>query len=532
MAQMCATTERQPSRPAAIRCGTVSAWSNAIVLSKEPFAMRRDGQNLWIIVRCAFALAVAGCSSGEPAGPEPTNTAGTPTTPGDAGRSAPSGDAGKSSDAKPSGQSGAGAKAEAGASAAGNGGGPDPNVTILRSSVQADESPELSAEDYKAFIAHINKFGLDLGRKLVEAENFEQLNVIYSPLSATVALAMTYAGARGTTATEMKSVLGDTFAVGQFHVAANRLTRELASRRTSRMVNDKTRKVELNVVDSLWVERTLEVEGAFLDLLSREYNSGVRQVDFVTAFEPARLSINDWVSDQTKMRIEDLIPPGAIDAATRVVLVNAVYFYGSWASPFTHEATSPATFKPLAGATIQVPTMHQVVFTNYRSSDDYALAELPYELDKLRMTIVLPAEGKFEAVRSQVSSAWLEQAVAGITPAKVSIALPKFKMTVGTFSLTESLRALGMNVPFTNAADFSGITQGGALQISDVVQKAFIAVDEDGTEAAAATAVIVSGTSAPIDQPIPFLVDRPFLFFIRDDNGAVLFSGQVTDPTK
>jgi serpin B len=409
----------------------------------------------------------------------------------------------------------------------------DPNVTLAHSAVTPDTMPAVSDADYATFVSNINRFGLDLGQAVAKSDGYTQQNLVYSPLSATLALAMTYGGARTQTAAEMKLVLGDTFSAGTFHAACNRLTRELASRATTRQASDgNVHKVELNLADSVFVERTLTLQPTFLDLLGREYQSGVRQVDFKNAFEPARISINNWVSDQTKAKITNLIPAGALDDTTRLVLVNALYFYGSWATPFEASATVPATFHPLSGADVQVATMAREIQLSYRAGNNFAVAELPYEGGQLRMTIVLPAAGQFEAVRSAVSATWLQQAVAGLVSTDLAVQLPKFKMTVGSFTLSPALKALGMKLPFAaQQADFSGITMQEPLFISDVLQKAFIAVDEDGTEAAAATAVIISTTSAQITTPVPFVVDRPFLFFIRDSSGAVLFSGQVVDPS-
>jgi serpin B len=405
-------------------------------------------------------------------------------------------------------------------------------LDIQRSSVGADTAPSLADADYSAFISHINKFGLDLGQQVASGD-LKQTNLIYSPLSATLALAMTYAGAKGETAAEMKTVLGDTFADGVFHIANNRLTRELASRVTSRPDSSgAVHKIELNIADAIFLDRSVTLESPFLDVLSRNYDTGVSRLDFIHAAEPARTMINTWVEEQTKDKIQDLLPSGSITDATRLVLVNALYFYGSWLTPFTHSATSDAAFKALAGTSVQVPTMHSELNLAYRAAEKFELAELPYEGSQLRMTIVLPAQGQFEAVRSQVSAAWLEQTVTGLQPTRLAVSLPKFKMTVGSFSLTEGLKAAGMNRLFSDNADLSGIATGLQLSVSDVFQKAFIAVDENGTEAAAATAVIIGTTSVQLDPPKPFIVDRPFLFFIRDANGAVLFSGHVVDPSK
>lgn len=405
-------------------------------------------------------------------------------------------------------------------------------IEVARSTVAANTAPSIPEADFASYIANTNQFGLALHQAQSRANKLTDTNLIYSPISVSMALAMTYAGARGTTASEMKAVLGDSFAGGTFHVASNRLARELRSRATSRTGSDGTvHELELNLVDAIFVERTLALEQPFLDLLAREYESGVSQLDFMRAFEPARMTINDWVAMQTKDRILELLPMGAITPATRLVLVNALYLYGSWQAAFNAAATRDAAFKNLAGATVQTPTMYTSYSTGYALRENYAAADLPYEGGSLSMTIVLPRQGQFEAVRSQVSETWLKGVVSALQPALLQIGLPKFKVTSGTFSLKSGLEELGMRAPFKGEADFGGIANT-PLVIHDVLQKAFIAVDEDGTEAAAATAVIVGPPDAAPVTPTPFLVDRPFLFFIRDKNGSVLFSGHVVDPTQ
>ncbi|HKU37204.1 MAG TPA: serpin family protein [Polyangiales bacterium] len=485
-----------------------------------------------LALACCAAL---GCQTSEVSGPEAASAAG--TGPGAAGaadvpRTPPAADGGK-------GGAGASAPKPAGNASApkppASGGAPAMPATsqtgLSRSSISADTAPAVGDADYATFIAHLNEFGLDLGQAMAPGNDLTKSNLIYSPLSAAVALHMTYAGAKGRTAEEMKTVLGDSFAPGVFHTASNKLARELKSRVTSRPDSGgNVHKIELNLVDALWVDRTVVLQDAFLDVLSRDYDSGVTKVDFIHAFEPARMDINAWVAKQTKDRIQDLLPQGSITDLTRLVLVNALYFYGSWLTPFVHDLTRDEDFTPLSGAAKRVPTMHAELRLPYRMGDGLEVAELPYEGNALRMTVVLPAPGRFEAVRAQISAAWLDQTVANLQPKLLSVSLPKFKLTVGSFSLKAGLQALGMEQAFTDQADFSGITSSTSCSISDVVQKAFIAVDENGTEAAAATGVIVGTTSVPVDPPVPFKVDRPFIFFIRDTSGTVLFSGQVVDP--
>jgi len=500
-------------------------------------------------VSCALLF---GCSDAEQSTENPTQI--TPAAGSSSGQ-AGSGSAGRASSAGSAAAGGAGAgnaagqsagaagrAAVAGASAgqpaapaAGGGAsapdaGTDPGgatAPLERAMIAADTAPAVSESDYASFIDHLNQFGLELGQKQAAANDFTTKNLVYSPLSASYALGMTYAGARGTTADEMKKVLGDSFAAGVFHKSANRLARELASRVTVNM----DRKIELSLADALFVENTFALEPAFLETMARDYDTGVFREDFIRAFEPARMHINTWVAKQTRDRIQDLLPMGSLDESTRLVLVNALYFYGSWAIPFKANSTSDAPFHTLAGATTQVKTMHGELAVPYATAPDYAVAELPYEGRKLRMTLVLPAAGKFESVRSQLSAAWLRTATASLGTKTLNVALPKWKVTAGSFSLKPALEELGMKTAFTDAADLSGLSKAGSLKIDDVVQKAFIAVDELGTEAAAATGVTVGLTSAPLEV-IPFIVDRPFLYFIRDDNGSVLFSGHIVDPSQ
>ena len=208
-------------------------------------------------------------------------------------------------------------------------------MNSVRSDAVADTSPDISDADYAAFIASINRFGLDLGQKMADANKLTQQNIVYSPLSVSYALSMTYAGASTSTAAEFKSVLGDGFAAGVFHQGANRLARELASRATSRAPTGRnTHKLELNLADGLFLERTFELEPPFLELLGREYDAGVFHQDFLHAPDPSRIQVNDWVAVQTRGKITDLLAPGTVTEDTRLILVNALYFYGTWLTAF------------------------------------------------------------------------------------------------------------------------------------------------------------------------------------------------------
>ncbi|MET0384673.1 MAG: serpin family protein [Polyangiales bacterium] len=401
---------------------------------------------------------------------------------------------------------------------------------LARSAVEPDTTPDIAEADYTACISQLSSVGLALGQQLTASHNLTSTNHVYSPLSASFALSMAYAGARGDTAAELKRVLGDVWPEGTFHSAMNRLARELASRVTSRTdARGTAHEVALSLADALFVERSLTLQPDFLDLLSREYDSGVHQLDFKGAPQPARAAINAWVAQKTEDQIQELLPEESLNALTRLVLVNALYLHATWASAFAPWETQAGTFHA-PSADVQTPFMNDERLSAYRSTTDYAVAELPYEGGELRMTIVLPHADKLDVVRSQVSGAWLSEAVRDLADTNVHISLPKFKVTSESLSLVPTLEAMGLAALFTGAADLSGITTQEKLMVADVLHQAHIAVDEQGTVASAATAV-VARTDAALADPQAFVVDRPFLFFIRDHSGAVLFAGQVIDPT-
>ena len=480
-------------------------------------------------------LPFAGCKDET----TPVSDAGSPQA-GEDASAAGSGGAGSSA-AGSGGSGGAAGKAGAGGkpSAAGGGGGGSgggaghaAEASVERASIAADDQPKIEDSAYSALVAQLNKLGLELGQRQAEANKLTDKNVVYSPLSASIALSMTYAGARGQTATEFAELLSAGMPADTYHAGVNRLIRELASRaQDGKDSAGNPRKIELNIADAVYLDKQLNVGAEFLNELARNYDTGVHREDFRHAFEDSRMHINDWVAGETHDKIQNLLPQGALNDMTRLVLVNALYFYGSWLNTFNPMATSPADFHTLADQTVSVPTMVRQGGLRYSTGADFAAVQLPYVGDHLSMLVVVPNDGKFESVRKAVTSDWLKSVIDAGAQRTVRLALPKFKMTVGAFSLSDSLEAMGLETAFSDKADFTGISSDEPLQISSVVQKAFISVDENGTEAAAATAVTVGTTSAPVDI-VELNVDRPFLFFIRDDSAAVLFSGQVVDPSK
>lgn len=352
-------------------------------------------------------------------------------------------------------------------------------------------------------------------------------NLFYSPYSISAALAMTYAGASGNTEAQMKQAMHFDLAEPALHEAFNALDRALEGRGADLPDDETGSPFTLEIANSIWGQNGFPFEQPFLDTLAQHYGAGMRLLDFIADAEKARQIINAWVAMVTHDRIKDLIPQGIIDSATRLVLTNAIYFKASWKTKFDKTQTAAGPFTKLDGSTIQTDLMHlQDKDFAYATGDGWAAAELPYVGDDISMVIVVPDD--LAAYEAALTGPGLTALFDALAPQALTLTVPKFTFEAD-FNLGEALKALGMTDAFTGDADFSGMTATANLFIQAVVHKAFVAVDEDGTEAAAATAVIVGETSVPTF--IDFKADRPFLFFIRDrPTNSVLFVGRVVDP--
>ncbi len=356
-------------------------------------------------------------------------------------------------------------------------------------------------------------------------------NLLFSPYSISQALAMTFAGAAGETAAQMTRTLGFTLPATALNEAFAALNADLTVRGA-----DGDGEGALRIANALWGEQGYPFSEAWSAELERAYGAGLRETDFAGAPDAAREEINDWVAEQTEDRIQDIVPQGAITEMTRLVLANAIYFYGPWRDTFEPSDTADDVFHLLDGGTVTVPFMFQQQSFPYAAGDGWQAIELPYEQEGFAMTILLPDEGTFEAYDDGLDAASLNDAIGQLAWADVELYLPKFRFDYAE-SLADALKALGLTDAFdADRADFSGMVEGTPpepLAISDVLHKAFIGIDEEGTEAAAATAVIVGATSAaPPPEPLEVRVDRPFLFAIRDTvTGTLLFLGRVLDPS-
>jgi serpin B len=349
-------------------------------------------------------------------------------------------------------------------------------------------------------------------------------NLILSPLNIATVLSMVLAGARGQTADEIRSVLGAANNSG-YDASVGALLRGLAE-------NGNAGGNQLLTADGLWVQKGFDLNPAFEKTMETDYRAAVNPVDFVMNAEAVRSRINNWTEESTKGRIKDLLRPGSISAQTRLVLASAIYFYGTWQTPFVTSKTKPAPFTLPAGATTQAAFMNQTSHFGYTETPSAQLLEMPYAGTGFAFDILLPktAAGLPELERSLTKdtlTGWL----GNLAPRNVQLSLPKFRAE-SEFSLGKTLAAMGMPTAFSNQADLSGISGKRGLMISEVVHKAFVEVSERGTEAAAATgAVIAAARARAPEQAVVFRADHPFLFLIRDTRtGAILFIGRLTDP--
>jgi len=396
---------------------------------------------------------------------------------------------------------------------------------VIQSEKPRSTSPDVSQAELAALVDGNSTFTFDLYQELRKADDD---NLFYSPYSISLALAMTYAGARSETAQQMSDALRFSLTQDRLHPVFNSLDIELAQRGAGSQGKDGD-SFRLNIVNAIWGQKDYQFLDLFLDVLAENYGAGLRILDFAGAPEESRTIINDWVSDQTEERIEDLIPQGLINALTRLVLTNAIYFNAAWQYPFAEEATGDGAFYLLEGNEIIVPMMRQTESFGYADGDGYQAIELPYDGRELSMVVLLPARGNFESFEASLDAQQADAILGSLEQREINLTMPRFEFE-SDFSLKETLSALGMPIAFSADADFSGMTGDRDLFIADVVHKAFVSVDEAGTEAAAATAVVMALTAAP-DMPINVNVDHAFIFLIRDiETGAILFVGRVVNP--
>ncbi len=401
------------------------------------------------------------------------------------------------------------------------------------------------AMDFDLAASATNQFAVDLHRQLATGND----NLCVSPYSIDSALAMTFAGADGETRTEMAHVLH--FASGASAVPASfaslQHSLEETSVKTAELVKDAKRfggpsePITLTIANRLFAQKGYDFRQAFLSLVKQNYGAAFEPLDFVTNASGATQHINHWVADQTRDRIRDLIPANALNKMTRLVLANALYLKAPWADPFSEKATQPEPFHVHGGTPVDVPTMRKEAPFGFAKREGFIAASVPYVGNDLQFLVLLPDDvNGLHALESKLTEDMLAKCAKLETREEVDLHLPKFKFEPPTIALAEKLQALGMKSAFDiprGSANFDGIAPrkpNDYLYISNVFHKTFIAVDEKGTEAAAATAVVMMRATAmagPKPKPIEVKVDRPFVYAIQHvPSGVCLFLGRVTDP--
>ncbi len=361
-----------------------------------------------------------------------------------------------------------------------------------------------------------NKFGLDVYRALLQQKG----SVFFSPYSIFSALQMTADGAKGTTAAEMLQTLYSKDNPGCIHAYINK-----SQERYERLLSTGD---SIHIANSLWVQNSFPTDTSFANKVTGIYKASIREMDFINKTEETRKTINDWVEVQTHQRIKELLVPGTISRETKIVLVNTIWLKANWLFPFDPHNTKDEMFYSNDMET-KTSFMHTTRAVNYTENEIMQAVELPYQSKKISMLVFLPVKGKENEFAQKMDAGQFTQWIDSMETQKTAISLPKFKMN-SSFNLNVILQQLGMHTAFSTTADFSGISKTH-LEISDVIHKAFIEVDEDGTEAAAATSVTMMTRSIPPTPTRVFKADRPFVFFLYDKEAkTILFMGKMEKP--
>ncbi len=396
-------------------------------------------------------------------------------------------------------------------------------IEFLKSSIARNPAPVLNTGELEELVAGNTAFAVDMYKSVAAAGD----NIVFSPYSISVDFGMCYAGARGATETEIGNTMHFSLGQDRLHNAFNALDIQLA-KAGSVNPNSSGQQFTLRVANSIWGQRGFAFLQRYLDTLAINYGAGLNILDFATYPEESRVTINTWVADQTEQKIKDLLAPGSVTPQTKLVLTNAIYFKASWNNKFNPSNTSSGTFTLLDGSTSYAEMMHQTISMNGAEvAGEYQAVSLSYYGSKYSMVIVLPDQGRFKSFESGLDADKVSSIFGSLASRTVTLSLPKFSFEWSA-SLGDTLQNLGMRAPFGAGADFSGISTPSSLFIGGVVHKAFIGINEEGTEAAAATAILMP-TSMPPSMTMN--VNRPFMFFIRENaTGSVIFMGRVLKP--
>ena len=399
---------------------------------------------------------------------------------------------------------------------------------------QSPESPVVSGTgtpgDTRATAQGNNRFAFAMYTRLVKEDGNDGSNLFFSPYSLSSALAITSEGAKGKTAEEIRSV---------FYFPDNATAMRSGFSAMNAGINTGDPRYSLRTANALWAEKTFPFLAEYTDTAGNSYGAKITNLDFIGSPEDSRKTINTWVEDKTGNRIKDLLPAGVIDSMTRLVITNAIYFKGTWVKQFDRNKTADAEFRAAPGKTMTVPMMQRTdenaVF-RYAETGDLQMLSMPYDHTtgkQLSMVILLPRDDSLTWTESMLNESMLSALQRSAESRQVRVYLPKFTVKTKYTQMGRTLAAMGMPTAFSSDADFSGMDGRRDLFISDVVHQAFVDVNEEGTEAAAATAVVMRLAAAPANpEPVPvFRADHPFVFLIQDDEtGAILFMGRMVNP--
>lgn len=363
-----------------------------------------------------------------------------------------------------------------------------------------------------------NSFALSMYKQFAQADND---NVFFSPISISMALGMTYAGADGETKKQISEVLNFPYNDKDFHAQMGQLQ--------SNLLDKQSEGVDIALANQLWAENSYRFKCRYLRTTQKLYNSPVKRLDFSGNPNASRIEINQWVEELTRDRIKDLLPDGSISSLTKMVLTNAIYFKGQWDKKFETENTRDDIFTTLEGKQVKTPMMNAKEKFNVYQGDGISLLELPYQGNDFSMLVLLPNEDRsIGEIERGLSVDNLNEYISKLSEKEVQLMFPKFKFDA-EYQLKPVLSDMGMPIAFSNAANLSRMSRSNDLKIDEVFHKAFVEVSEEGTEAAAATAVVIVLKS--ITMPVEFFANRPFIFIIRENkDGNILFMGRVTNP--